>query len=364
MARLLMSAMGLAGHEVELAARLRTWDRNANPKRLGRVQNLGQNLARRLIRRYQRPGAAKPDAWFTYHVYYKAPDWIGPMVSSALGIPYIIAEVSISDDDATGPWAEGHAATVSALKQANAVIGLNSADTPGILPSLEDPSRLIMLKPFLESDGIGNGTETAPDRGAAREAVARRFGLDPAVPWLLAVAMMRPGYKVSSYRVLSQALEKLRHRAWGLLIAGDGPARAEVEAHFQDLGPDRVCFTGLLAMDDLAAIYHASDILTWPAIDEAYGMALLEGQATGLPVIAGDSHGVGDIVRHGVTGILTPEGDVEKFAGAVDELLGDSARRGAMARAALDNYRCCHQMSQAVRTLDAVLAAAKEVRVP
>lgn len=364
MARLLISAMGLAGHEVDLAARFRSWDRNGDPRRLGRLQKVGRGLGRRLIRRYRRPGAVKPEAWFTYHVYYRAPDWIGPMVSSALGIPYIIAEASVSGDDATGPWAEGHAAAVQAIRQADAVIGLNSADTPGVLPMLDDPGRLIMLKPFLESDGIGNGMDAAAGRNAEREALARRFDLDPQVPWLLAVAMMRPGYKVSSYRVLSQVLEKLRHQAWKLVIAGDGPARNEVEACFHNLGPDRVCFTGLLAMDELAELYRASDILTWPAIDEAYGMALLEAQAAGLPVIAGDSHGVGDIVRHGVTGLLTPEGDVTLFADAVDGLLNDATLRGAMGRAALDNYHRYHHMTQAVQTLDAVLAATKEQRLP
>ena len=34
------------------------------------------------------------DLWFTYHCYYRKPDWLGPIVTRALGIPYVIAEAS------------------------------------------------------------------------------------------------------------------------------------------------------------------------------------------------------------------------------------------------------------------------------
>ena len=35
-----------------------------------------------------------PAAWFTYHLYYKAPDWLGPDIARALAIPYLVAEAS------------------------------------------------------------------------------------------------------------------------------------------------------------------------------------------------------------------------------------------------------------------------------
>ena len=69
--------------------------------------------------------------------------------------------------------------------------------------------------------------------------------------------------------------------------------------------------------------------MAWPAIREAYGMAMLEAQAAGLPVVAGDVGGVSDIVRDGQTGMLTPAGDAAAFAQALRALIGNPARRSA-----------------------------------
>ncbi len=62
----------------------------------------------------------------------------------------------------------------------------------------------------------------------------------------------------------------------------------------------------------------AADLFVWPAINEAFGMALLEAQACGTPVIAGASGGVPAIIADGETGWLSPPGDVAAFAADVD----------------------------------------------
>src|SRR5207248_3167939 len=87
-ARLFLDALRIAGHQPFVASRLRTYDGAGDPARQERLHAVGLATAERLLRRWrQQPGAA-PDLWFTYHLYYKAPDWLGPAVSSALGIPY------------------------------------------------------------------------------------------------------------------------------------------------------------------------------------------------------------------------------------------------------------------------------------
>ncbi|MDP3239076.1 MAG: glycosyltransferase family 1 protein, partial [Reyranella sp.] len=53
--------------------------------------------AGRLITRWRALPAHHPerfDLWFTYHCYYRKPDWLGPVVTQALGVPYVIAEAS------------------------------------------------------------------------------------------------------------------------------------------------------------------------------------------------------------------------------------------------------------------------------
>src|SRR5690606_22702559 len=78
-ARLLIAALRRAGNRVELASRLRSWEGTGDARRQARIAALGARNARRLVARYRRaPAGARPDLWFTYHLYHKAPDWIGP----------------------------------------------------------------------------------------------------------------------------------------------------------------------------------------------------------------------------------------------------------------------------------------------
>ncbi len=355
MARLLIQALELAGHEVEVAARLRSWHGVPDAARQARVAALGEALAERLLRRFRaRPAIARPRAWLTYHLYYKAPDWIGPRVSEALGIPYLLAEASLANKRANGPWAMGHEATRAALDRAAAVISLNPKD----VECLPDPGRVRPRAPFLDPAPF---QIAAAGRAAARAALAESHGLDPAQPWLLVVAMMRPGDKLASYRLLAEALHRLRGSGWQLLVAGDGPARAEVQAALGAGPRNRVRLLGEVTADALPALYAACDILVWPAIREAYGMALLEAQAAGLPVVAGRGAGVDQLVVDGRTGRLTEAGDAAAFAQAIADLLAAPETRRAMAAAAQTRVKAEHGLIAAAARLDAVL---REVVAP
>lgn len=354
MAGLLMQALRQAGHGVALAARLRSRDPAGDPERQARLHALGDRLAARLARRYRAaPAAARPDAWFTYHLYYKAPDWIGPAVARALAIPYLVAEASHAPKRAGGPWRASHAATEAALRQAAAVIGLNPRDSACLRP-LVPADRLYLMKPFLDPAPY-RAAHAARAGHRAEIAAAHALPLD--TPWLLAVAMMRPGDKLASYRLLARALGTIEDRPWRLLILGDGPARAEVAAAFAGFG-DRAVFAGVQPPGRLAAYYAAADMMVWPAINEAYGMALLEAQASGLPVVAGDSGGVSAIVAEGVTGRIVPAGDAAAFAGAVAALLDAPDALAAMGAAALDKTAREHGLAGAADFLDGVLRRA------
>jgi glycosyltransferase involved in cell wall biosynthesis len=215
------------------------------------------------------------------------------------------------------------------------------------------PDRLYRLAPFLDVDPFAAAAET---RAAHRGDVARRFGLDPALPWLITVAMMRNDDKLKSYRVLGEALARLGTRRWQLLVVGDGAARGAVEAALRHAGP-RVHYAGRCEESELPALYAAADLYAWPAISEAYGMATLEAQAAGLAAVAGDEGGVGEIVARGATGLLTPPGDAAAFAAALGRLLDDPAERAAMGAAARAKVAQAHGIGTAAVALDRVLAA-------
>lgn len=352
-ARLLIDALGAAGHEVELASVFCSRDPAGDPARQRRLRDLGERLGERLVRRYRaRPAAKRPAAWMTYHLYYKAPDWLGGLVADALGMPYIVVEGSHAPKRAGGRWDLGHQATACAIARADALIALNRDDLACVRPLVSDPARLQAMSPFLDA---GPYLKAAAGRLASRARIAGEHGLDIAAPWLLAVAMMRAGDKLSSYELLGRALTALADRPWQLLVVGDGPARDEVSAAFAALAPGRVAFLGRLPEDHLPHVYAAADIMAWPAVNEAFGMALLEAQATGLPVVAGGARGVPDIVRDGETGLLTPPGDEAAFAAAVGALLVRDDRRRAMGAAAMRRVGLEHDLPAAAARLDQIL---------
>jgi len=358
MARLLITALRRAGHEVEIAARLRSRDGTGDPAYQARMRAVGLRLAERFVRRCARGTAPRPDIWFTYHLYYKAPDWLGPCVADALAIPYVVAEASVAEKRRAGAWRLGHAALVAALRRADAVIGLNSADREGVVPALIAPERWLELPPFIDTAPFG---AVAAGRITHRATLAARYGIDTAVPWLITVAMMREGDKLESYRLLATALSDKLDLPWHLLVVGDGPARDAVAAAFAPCA-GRVAWLGRSDGPALLAALAASDLMIWPAINEAFGMALLEGQAVGLPVLAGASGGVGDIIADGVTGVLVPPRDVTAFGSALAELLAAPEKCRTLGATAAMRAATEHDIATASRRLDAILRGVTQDR--
>jgi len=318
MARLLLKALREAGFPPIVASHLRTHDKAGDGTRQEQARRDSFAEAERLIAHFRDlPEDERPILWFTYHVYYKAPDWLGPIVASGLGIPYVVAEASFAPKHAGGPWEINLIGVEASIRRADLVFGLNSADTECVLPFLKSADRLVPLKPFVK-----------PFLPPTRAAIRQRTG-EPVR--LLTVAMMRAGAKFDSYRVLAGALGRLPQAGWHLTIAGDGPVEAEVRKLFA--GSD-VTFAGRADEKRLAELHAEADLFVWPAVDEAYGMAILEAQQAGLPVVAGSSGGVGDIVTDGETGLLVRPNDPAAFCEAVAALMADPQRRRIMAEAA------------------------------
>lgn len=357
MARNLIRALE-RNHSVAVASRFCSRDGAGDPGRQQRLADLGAKIAARLIRRWNTAGET-PDAWFTYHVYHKAPDWLGPAVSRACGIPYFMAEVSHAPKQASGKWDIGYRAAEAAIRSTDGIIGLSTLDAACVMPLLSGRDRYNHLAPFTDTAPLA---AAARDRAVHRNEICSRFALDPEIPILLAVGMMRDGDKLASYRVLADAMGRLKDRDWSLLVVGDGPARADVEAAFAYLPPGRVVFAGAAASDELPAFYAAADLMVWPAVNEAYGMALLEAQAAGLPVAAGRTGGVPDVVRDGRTGALCPVGDPSAFADTVAGLLREPARLNAMRDTALMVTAAENDIATAGQRLDSILRTTTKAR--
>ena len=148
------------------------------------------------------------------------------------------------------------------------------------------------------------------------------------------------------------------------LLVGDGPARADVEAAFTGIAQHQVVFAGLQPQEMLKDFFAAADLFAWPAVDEPFGMALLEAQTAGLPVVAGRSRGVPDVVRDRVSGVLVSPGDAGAFARALKSLLANPERLRAMGSAARATAVREHDIGAATMTLNRVLEHVRAGAVP
>jgi glycosyltransferase involved in cell wall biosynthesis len=353
LARLLMAALRHAGHTPELVSRFVSRDGTGDPDRQARLKTLGGKLAARLVRQIKaRPIHERPEAWLTYHLYHKAPDWLGPAIADTFHIPYLVAEASSAPKRAGGPWDIGYRGANAAIARADAILTLNSDDWDCLQPVVREPVLHRRLLPFVDAAQFDAARAR---RQNLRDAHARRGGWPDDTVLLLAVGMMRAGAKQDSYTVLADAVAQIPGTNWRLLVAGDGPERTAIKQILEAAVPGKSVFLGALDAPELAQAYAASDVLVWPAMDEAFGISLLEAQAAGLPVVAGKQRGVPDIVSSGVTGLLPAPGDATAFAGAVQSLIDDPKKRAQLGAAAARRVREQYDVPAAAARLDATL---------
>lgn len=307
MARNLMAVIARGGADVTLVSDLRLYDGQGLPQRQDMLARAARAEVARLIPRLR--GA---QLWVTYHNYYKAPDLVGPAVCRALGLPYVQIESTRSHKRLTGPWAGFAAAAEAACDSARLIFHFTANDLITLARHRPPGQTLACLPPFLPETDL-----PPPSR------------LDGP---MLAAGMMRPGDKLRSYQILAAALAHLTGD-WRLEIAGDGPARPQVEDLMAPFG-DRVRFLGQLDRAALARAYGRASLFVWPGVNEAFGMVYLEAQAAGVPVVAQDRPGVRDVLAPGVYPF--PEEGPAALAGQIRAHLGNAdltRRRAAAARA-------------------------------
>jgi glycosyltransferase involved in cell wall biosynthesis len=357
MARALIDLLERLGHRVTLVSRLRTFDREGDLLRQARLARLGERLADRLASR-----ALPADGygcWLTYHCHHKAPDLLGPVLAARWCVPYLIAEASVAPSRATGPWAAGHRASVKAIAAADVVLALTRRDEACLREVVRPPARLERFPPFLDTAPF---REAARRRAGHRAALAARLGIAHELPVLLTVAMMREDVKLTSYMQLADALERMPGDGWHLVVAGTGPARDRVESRLRDACGRRVTILGEVPAEEMPALYAAADLLVWPAVGEAYGMAVLEAQAAGTPVVVGAHGGVGEIVAGGTTGVLVPPDDPTALAAAASALLRRPVPGLLAGEALAQAVERRHGIDAAGERLRRALALARRVR--
>ena len=353
--RLVARALEAAGYHTIAPTEFWSDEGLEDSRQQAALERKAARRARKLVTAYRDfPAVARPEAWLTCDLRHTAPDLIGPAVAEALDIPYLLVGASYARAEAGGgAHARWLSYTARAIARARAVLSLTAEDEESIRALVPNTARLYRLAPFLDLVPY-----RAVDRDAARRALADALPLDPARPWLLAVAPTQTGATLASWRLLGRSLNLIADPPWQLLVVGEGEARWLVEEAMAPLGPGLAIFAGARADDELPAVYAACDLYVWPAYQEPFDMAMLEAQAASLPVVAQDWPGAAAVVANGETGLLTLRQDDVAFAGAVVELCADEERRRAMGEAAAARAQKQHGIESAAATLQRALDAA------
>lgn len=141
--------------------------------------------------------------------------------------------------------------------------------------------------------------------------------------------------------VLIEAARRLRERRVRARLVVAGPVgrfgRCDDGTWARRISDVGGMYLGPVAEERLAAIYGMASVAVMPTVDlEMFGMAAVEAQACGVPVIASDHGGLRETVPEEVGGRF-PTGDAEALASRLERLLVDEDQRRVCAAAAREN---------------------------
>lgn len=178
-------------------------------------------------------------------------------------------------------------------------------------------------------------------------------GLPVALPHLPPAAVVRPGkdhlipvprrpatgrlrilhvgnlHPIKGLDVLLEAVSALSFVPFGLEVAGSASDKAFVrrlETMMDRPLREKVRFLGAVPPQEMGALYRRADVLAVPSRYEGYGIALIEAMGFGIPVIAGQEGGAGELVTHGREGFLVTPGDHAAVARHIHALANDELR--------------------------------------
>ncbi|MCL2746144.1 MAG: glycosyltransferase [Coriobacteriia bacterium] len=159
--------------------------------------------------------------------------------------------------------------------------------------------------------------------------------------------------------VLARAIPKVDAH---FVIIGSGPDRAVIDhvQRHEELAK-RIHVIDYASDEDLAAWYHAADVLTLPSVEnsEAFGLVQIEAHAAGTPVVSSRLRtGVPYANLDGVTGLTVPPRDSDALAGSLNALLSDEGTRLRLGRQAQARALAEFNIDQMIKGVESVYCEA------
>lgn len=214
-------------------------------------------------------------------------------------------------------------------------------------PAIDFTSRYYFLERS-KIELIANGMESLAGQMPPRDEARKSLKLLPEAQVILGLFRLSPEKALEVFcRTVEKTFSELPSAR--CLIAGDGPLREWLKKRILD-SPIGAQFRLLGPRDDVPTLLAAADILLLTSTFEGMPNAVLEAMSAGLPVVATQVGGLGDLVVPGKTGYLCPAGDRDKLASACVKLLQDPAHAremGCRARTRCEERFSVEKMIQA-----------------
>jgi len=342
----LMKIFELAGHNAELASRYICYSKRSNPEILVERKEGALKEAERLITHYSAlEKSERPELWITYHPYCKAPDWIGPLVSKALSIPYITIEAARTGQGGSeDEWKSWREEAQPGIIHADLHLVFKPSDRAYLTELLGSDEKLANFPTFMDFD---------TEQTTLPAALPNHW--DSNSPVLVTTGMMRKGKKDKNFYILAEILSGIIGQDWNLIIIGGGPEEENIRTAFSVISETRMHWTGLIEQSQVLQWMAAADVFIWPGWKEPIGMVYLEAQLQRLPVIAYKSMGVPLVVEHGKTGLLAEENSINEIQQNILTLLNDASLREQMGDAGRNKVVTKHSLEAAAKRLNAVV---------
>ena len=209
---------------------------------------------------------------------------------------------------------------------------------------------------FIAPNAVDNKLFAARSQAAATSHTRLRGQLGLPERFFLYVGRLVTAKGVQDLLHAYATLEPDLRQEVGLVFAGDGPLRAELEAEARSIFPGSVHFAGFIDRDVLPGYYALAECLVLPTHSDTWGMVVNEAMACGLPIICSRVAGCAtDLVRS--NGILVDPRNASELGAALCKIAGDAELRAEMSaesRRLIQNYspECCARgIAQAALTV-------------
>jgi glycosyltransferase involved in cell wall biosynthesis len=126
----------------------------------------------------------------------------------------------------------------------------------------------------------------------------------------------------------------------GLVFAGDGKSRVDLERSAKRISLGTIHVAGFAQREDLAAMYGLADVFVLPTHSDPWGLVVNEAMACGLPVIVTSVAGcAADLVDDGRNGYVVPAADSDKLSRAIDAVLRNPELKRQMSALSKERIR-------------------------